>query len=374
MSSKLNPIRFFATNRDLDDLGRDANRDDRIRLQQGGYHWVDMKKYMAHYLSTTDPTTMPPDAIVQNSQETVFDNFLSKQNIKRIIIGIHGFNVPFHGALTSFSLLADTLNIALKKHNTTLITEPSANLDSGNGDLTAFVGFSWPSNGKVLDYLSDRAEAVQTAPALANLIGHIRTQNPEAKIHIIAHSMGNYLACNMLKGLINETFKPILFSDDAEIKAKIEQQLKRIDKGGKDMFFIDRYLMLAPDVERREVTQCDIDGDKSSYLGPFYAGIKHLVSETHLFYSRYDNALKASVVEKDLIQETLQKGKEIFTGQDLQKRWEHSLGLNPLPSLVPGNMYSHNATVLTNRAIDHGDYFDAIAVADKIAEIIMSAV
>ncbi|MBD2100185.1 alpha/beta hydrolase [Leptolyngbya sp. FACHB-261] len=388
------PIRFFATNRERENLGRNLDRDQRIQLQKGGHHWVDMKKYMAHYLATTDPSAMPAEVVIADSQKTVFTPFLCKGSVKRIIIGIHGFNVPFHGALTSFSLLADTLSTALEKYGSTLITEPivyeeyehdSAGeslksivskydplLDDLNQNLTAFVGFSWPSNGKVLDYLADRSEAVQSGPALATLISYIRTQNPQAKIHIIAHSMGNYLTCNMLSGLVSEIFKPIYAINNEEI----EKRLKRIDKGGKDAFFVDRYLMLAPDVERREVTQCDVDGipgSKSEYLGLFYAGLQHLVQETHVFYSRYDNALKASVVEKNVVHESLQKGVELFTGPDLQKRWENSLGLNPLPALVPNNMYSHNATVLTNRTIDHGDYFDALSIIEKIAEIIMKA-
>jgi esterase/lipase superfamily enzyme len=144
-----------------------------------------MKKYMAHYLATTDPSAMPSEVIIEDSQKTIFTNFLCKDTVKRIIIGIHGFNVPFHGALTSFSVLADTLSVALQDLGTTLITEPIIHeefersqdgeslksvrfeydpiLDQADQDLTAFVGFSWPSNGKLLDYLSDRAEAVQTA-------------------------------------------------------------------------------------------------------------------------------------------------------------------------------------------------------------------
>jgi esterase/lipase superfamily enzyme len=370
------PIRFFATNRDRKNLGRDINRDKRITLQEGGYHWVDMKKYMAYYLATTDRSNMPSQSIIQNSDKTIFDEFLLKKSVKRIIIGIHGFNVSFEAALTSFSLLADCLSPALKKFGSTLITDPDDPItkpvsDDPNHDVTAFVGFSWPSNGKVLEYLSDRAEAVQTSPILSNLIGYIRTKNPTAEVHIIAHSMGNYLTCNMLSGLIDKVFKPFSEGNNADI----EKQLKRQDQGGENAFFIDRFFMLAPDVERREVTQCDDDDDpkdpKSQYLGPFHAGLKHLVQETHLFYSRFDSALKVSVVEKDFVQESFQKGVELFTGTDLKKRWESSLGLNPLSSLVPENMYDHNATVLTNRAIDHGDYFDAPAIIEKIAAIIM---
>ncbi|BAB73405.1 alpha/beta hydrolase [Anabaena sp. FACHB-709] len=360
-------IRFFATNRDRQNLGLNVDRDTRIKLLKFGYHWVDMKKYMAHYLATTDPSTMPPGVIIEDSEETVFNKFLKKEAVKHIIIGTHGYNVPFHGALTSFSILADTLKGALKKHNFTLIADPEEkiDIDNSNQNLIAFVGFSWPSNGKVLDYNSDRTECVQSAPALANLISYIRTKKPDIKIYVIAHSMGSYLVCHMLEQLVNQAFEP------TELNEEIKNRLKRKDRGGENTFFVDRYFMLAPDVERREVTKCDLGG--SEYTGPFYSGLEHLVQESHVFYSRYDNALKASVVEKDAIRESLQKGFELFTGPDLQKRWESSLGLNPLPALAPNNVYSHNATVLTNRQIDHGDYFDAPAIIDQIANIISEA-
>lgn len=366
-------IRFFATNRDRQNLGRNVDRDTRINLEKGGYHWVDMKKYMAHYLATTDPSSMPPEVIITNSQETVFQNFLSKQAIKQIIIGIHGYNVPFHGALTSFSVLADSLKIALKERKFSLITDSDdsnhVNLDDSTQNVIAFVGFSWPSNGNVLDYNSDLIECGQTAPVLANLISCIRKQKQDIKIHIIVHSMGNYLACKMLSGLVNQVFKPTYLDD------KIEQQLKRLDDGGENAFFVDRYIMLAPDVERREVTKCKVDDSKEEnvkYIGPFYSGLEHLVQETYVFYSRYDNALKASVLEKEA-REKLQKFSEVISGPDIQKRWESSLGLNPLPALAPKNMYSYNATMLSNRSIDHGDYFDTPAIINKIADIIIEA-
>lgn len=71
-------IRFFATNRDRQNLGLNVDRDTRIKLLKFGYHWVDMKKYMAHYLATTDPSTMPPGVIIEDSEETVFNKFLKK--------------------------------------------------------------------------------------------------------------------------------------------------------------------------------------------------------------------------------------------------------------------------------------------------------
>nr|WP_290222822.1 alpha/beta hydrolase [Trichocoleus desertorum] len=372
-------IRYFATNRDRENLGRDIDRQRRIKLQKGGYHWLDMYHYMSHYLATTDTTTMPPEVIIPDSKATVFHPFLNRPAVKRIIVGVHGFNVHLHEALTSFSILADTL-----EHTTilgpTIITDPTtpqaaARLNDPNSNVTAFVGFSWPSNGSALDYEGDRTEAVSSATALANFIGCLRLENPSAKIHVIAHSMGNFLTCNMLQKLVNQEITPLDANDE------VKKQISRRDDGGNNSFFIDRYILVAPDVERRHITQCNANGSanpKASYLGPFYGGLYHLVEESHHFYSRFDSALKMSKIEKQAfrkvvvgVKDTLTRNTSIEAQQ--ANLWEDSLGLNPIPSVAPPNMHSHNGVTLTNREIDHCDYFDALPVAEKIAKIILSA-
>jgi esterase/lipase superfamily enzyme len=375
------PIRYFATNRDRENLGRDLNRKDRILLQKGGYHWVDMECYMSHYLATTDLRSMPVEAVIQNSHEVVFVPFLLRPAVKHIVIGIHGFNSPLHGALTTFSMLADTLvtNAGMGK----LVVDPFSkaaaqiDLDDPNETVTAMIGFSWPSNGLMLDYESDRTEVVSSAPALANLIGRIHYRKPGVKVHVIAHSMGNFLICQMLKQLVYKETTPMAVVD-GEIKpledhqALIERMLRRRDEVGDKDFFVDRLIMLAPDVERRQVTQCNTGTSLNStaaYLGPFYPGLYHLVEKVHLFYSRFDEALKASRVEKE-VREKVGKIREIFAGHDPENLWENSLGLNPAPSLAPPNLISHNAVALSNRAIGHSDYMDAPAIAQKIAEVI----
>ncbi len=65
-------IRYFATNRDRENLGRDHSRKERINLQKGGYHFVNMQAYMSHYLSEVETKTMPGEVIVQDSQKEGF--------------------------------------------------------------------------------------------------------------------------------------------------------------------------------------------------------------------------------------------------------------------------------------------------------------
>lgn len=361
-------IRYFATNRNREDLGRDLARDKRIKLQQGGYHWIDTNRYMSHYLATTDTQKMPSEVLVQNSTDEIFRRFLAKPSIKRIIIGVHGFNVPLHGAINSFNMLVDTLRYT-KTLGPSLITNPdtrplASRLQNPDENLTAFVGFSWPSDAKLTGYTSDQAEAISSGPALANLITRCRVENPDAKVHLIAHSMGNFLTCNMLKGLVHKEIVPFHAS---------ERVLLAIERASDDRF-IDRYIMLAPDLERRHITQCDIDESpdgKAEYLGPFYPGIKYLVGQAHNFYSRFDKALLASNIEKKG-RKLLTEIKEVFTEENLDNRWEERLGRTAAPSLAPPNMYSHNAVTLTNREIDHGDYFDSKIVADMIERIILT--
>lgn len=395
-------IRYFATNRDRENLGRDLDRKTRIELQKGGYHWLDMDAYMAHYLSTTDASSMPGNVIIPNSQQTVFDEFLSAPGVKRIIVCVHGFNVHLHGAHNCFSMMSETLR-ECEKLGPTLITDPKirikgapervndSRLSDPSQNLSAVVGFSWPSDGKVFNYQSDRTEAISSASAFANLITCIRLRNPRAKIHVIAHSMGNFLTCTMLQKLVDQELTPF---DGEKIKHLMERRpdpegfpaqadefikqqiIQRNHANRKKEFFVDRYIMLAPDVERRHITQCDVDnvpGTPAEYLGPFYAGLYHLNEQIHHFYSRFDQALIASNIEKNFREMTGDLKAAITRKEDPDNRWEQSLGLTAAPTLSPPNMLSYNAVTLTNREIDHGDYFDSIDIARKIEKIILGA-
>jgi len=403
-------IRYFATNRDRENLGRDVSRRDRLKMQKGGYNWIDTTAYMSYYLAETNPDRMPKEALITSSQQPIFDDFLGKLSVKRVIICIHGFNVPLHGALTSFTVLADTLKATGRfgddPDDSDLIVDPTteeakAKLANPENKLTAVVGFSWPSNGSVLDYGSDRTEAATSAPVLANLISAIRhqkakTEKIETEIFVVAHSMGNFLTCTMLHDLAEEKYTP-LFNEGTQ-----QERLKF--RGDKDIahpkFFIEGYFMLAPDVERRHVTKCykvppktgfksdpyraedfskealtqpqslDNEIENLYYLGPFFEGLHHLVGGTYLFYSRHDQALKTSRIEKE-VRERSDDLKELLTGRNMDNLWEDSLGLNPVPPLAPPNMYSINSSTCADMAIDHGNYFDVMGIAQKIAQKIL---
>lgn len=99
------------------------------------------------------------------------------------LVFIHGYNVSFDESLVTAARLADAYG-AKQKINVAV--------------------FSWPSDGSllpILAYKSDRADAAASAPAFARALLKLgdflakvrRGQECEARLHLMAHSMGNYV-------------------------------------------------------------------------------------------------------------------------------------------------------------------------------------
>lgn len=104
------------------------------------------------------------------------------------LVFIHGYNVSFNDALRSAGALADKykpINVVL---------------------------FSWPSDGSMMPFLAykrDRTDAVVSGPALARALLKLREfletvqrgGECKAAIHLMAHSMGNYVLRHGLQEL-----------------------------------------------------------------------------------------------------------------------------------------------------------------------------
>ena len=108
------------------------------------------------------------------------------------LIFIHGFNVSFIDALNAGAALASEIAIDGKPLNV--------------------VVFSWPSDGKAIPYMSyysDREDARACGAALARtylklfdfMAGLDPAQYCDRSLHLLAHSMGNYVLRNGLQSL-----------------------------------------------------------------------------------------------------------------------------------------------------------------------------
>lgn len=374
-------IRYFATNRGLTDLGRSVSSyQRRVRLQRGGYYFVDMDRYMSHYLGEVDTETMPKEAVLsgengtKTSQAEIFDGFLNDDKIGRIVVCVHGYNVELFEAYTWFRILTDSMR-RLPAVGDRIVTRPSdINAGAKKGSLTAFIGFSWPSNGNVFSYLSDQNEARSTAPVFGNLL--VRLKALGKPVSLICHSMGNYMACHTLKGLVNEEFVPVGASRVVKpsLTRRRGSKLTASEAVQRTDWLIDVFVMLAPDVERRHVGKSKGRGIESSYVGPFYSGLQHLVRQNVNVYSRYDSALGVSNIEKsarEVGMSALSKltfGLLDFRERNPDYKWEKRLGEAPHPMNAPPNFMSINAVELTGRPIDHSDHVDAVEIVSMIAE------
>lgn len=377
---------YFATTRRIQALGealQPNKRHLRHTLSRCGYYFVDMDKYMHYYLRTTEPKRIPPSAVVTHSKTDVFTNFLESDQVSSIVVCVHGYNVHFFEALSWFRILTDTMKHLdpLGQYVITSAEDLTTTDDCNITNRTAFIGFSWPSRGKVLNYLADQGAARASASALGALLTRLRATG--RSVNLLCHSMGNLLACHALSHLLDGQFHSCNSSETGDIK-KLLVRGNRAKRNGieteqveRDRWLVDNYVMIAPDVERRHVTRCvDDETVESSYHGPFYSGLQHLVKNKVNFFSRFDRALAISDYEKSSrevrlgLRETLDKwtlGLLDFRERNPDQRWEERLGQGPAPVNAAPTIRSVNATELANRQIGHGDHIDAVPVVERIA-------
>ncbi len=137
------------------------------------------------------------------------------------------------------------------------------------GSAPVIVAFSWPSSGKIVNYLSDREEVRDSIGAFTRFLLNMDAllhQNEKkcfSTSYCIAHSMGNYLLRKGLEYLSDKLGTP---------------------KGRK---LFDETLMLAPDLSSKDIEW----GGKGQYIADFSRRV-------HVYYSKHDRALKASSVKR----------------------------------------------------------------------------
>jgi len=149
---------------------------------------------------------------------TVFQALKKQMETKRdLVIFIHGFNVDWFEAVAS----AMALELMLNQHSQD---------DDELKDTSVFL-FTWPSNGDMMKnkaYLSDRSDAEESSMAVARgflkLRDFLMTLKPKdddpaikecsQQLHLLCHSMGNYVLQHAVTALIelnNQKHLPQLF-------------------------------------------------------------------------------------------------------------------------------------------------------------------
>ncbi|RYF92820.1 MAG: alpha/beta hydrolase [Caulobacteraceae bacterium] len=120
----------------------------------------------------------------QGARKAEFDKMVGERFLaaklypRQVVIFVHGYNQSPNAALSS--------GIAIR----TLLR-----LDA------PMIMFMWPSQGVLRDYPKDQAMAEASRNAFQTVLCDARTRYPDAKVSVIAHSMGNYLVANALDHL-----------------------------------------------------------------------------------------------------------------------------------------------------------------------------
>lgn len=171
-------------------------------------------------------------------------------NTPKVGIYIHGYNNDYQDSVDEL--------VDLEKSLTKVV-----------GYAPVLIGFSWPSTGRTVNYLSDREEARDSVGAFTRFMLDINDfvlRNQEecfSTTFCIAHSMGNYVLRKGMEYMSDYLGSPhgrLLFSET---------------------------LLLAPDLAAKDI---EFDG-KGAYIA-------HFSRRVHVYYSRHDRALKASSVKR----------------------------------------------------------------------------
>ena len=311
---------FFATNRrpnqedNPTDFGKDFSADGLSSLRFG--HAAVTGKNLDHYSLTLAPEQIVPDPArtMTDLEKSTFGSVETFQRVRKkmakhsrdTVIFIHGYNVSFSQALTDAARLKEKLR-----------------RESGGVNM---VLFSWPSDGSmapILAYANDRQDAAASGAAFARgflkladfLGGALPEEDCKESIHLIAHSMGNYV----LRGAV--------------------QEISRQHPGRPPRLF-DQVFLMAPDED-------DNAFEKEHKLLP----LPRLAKRVNVYFNNEDLAM--SISDKT-------KGQPDRLGADGPR----------LPRSVPGKVTLIDCTPVVSGIVEHSYYLETDRVAEDMRQVL----
>jgi esterase/lipase superfamily enzyme len=229
------------------------------RIVKGEYSDEEMLNKKYDYLYDYNHGAPGKDGFMKSGKEgfkatllTELKRLKKEENVNTPKVGIyiHGYNNSYQDSIDEIYDLHQRMKLLCKY-------EP------------VLIGFSWPSSGIGINYLSDREEVRDSVGAFTRFlldINNIVIENERecfSTTFCIAHSMGNYLLRKGLEYLSDHLGTPV----------------------GRMLF--DETIMLAPDLSSKDV---EMDG-KGKYIADFSRRV-------HVYYSKHDRVLKASSAKR----------------------------------------------------------------------------
>lgn len=159
-------------------------------------------------------------ATIESLEEEAFlknvSDAVAESATREAFVFVHGYNVKFEDAARRTGQIAFDLNF-----------------------VGAPIFYSWPSNGRVEDYTFDETNAQWSQDHFKRLLCLLAQHVAAAKIHVIAHSMGNRVVCGALKELSLQAGSPVALSQivlaapdmDADTFRELAAMLAVLSKG-----------------------------------------------------------------------------------------------------------------------------------------------
>jgi esterase/lipase superfamily enzyme len=200
-----------------------------------------------------------------------FDTRIKRTPGRRVLIFVHGFNTRFEEAVYRFAQIV---------HDARVDVAP--------------VLFTWPSGGRVTDYVYDRDSAVYSRDAFEAVLQALVKDPNVDSISILAHSMGNYLAIESLRqmsirdrGLSPKIRDVMLASPDIDVDV-FRRQIAEIDAGPRPAQFTlfvsrdDRALGLSSFLARDSTRLGALDPNKEPYRSILEQGRVQVIDLTSI--------------------------------------------------------------------------------------------
>jgi esterase/lipase superfamily enzyme len=235
-------------------------------------------------LRLTKPNSVSADTLAAEIRKEVMSQ---GQDDRHVLIYLHGFNTTYKEAAQRAASIGYQLKIP----------------------TTAF--FSWPSQGRLLKYLTDKDMANLSEDSIADFILQVAEQSHATKVHLIAHSMGNY-------ALLGAMYRP-----------KMQQAIRNGLRFG-------QIILAAPDVD-------------TSYFKKDAGVFTSIADRVSLYVSDGDEALRAS--------------KKIAPGQD-------RAGLRP-PVVIVKNIDTIDVSTTNLTALGHSFVSAEVAVLKDMHSLVM---
>jgi len=180
-----------------------------------------------------DFVTLRADRLDLDQARAAFDHRLRAGPTRHVLVFVHGYNTRFEEAVYRL-----------------------AQITHDSGARVVPVLFTWPSRGKLFDYVYDRESATYSRDGLEAVLQALAKDPNVESISILAHSMGNFVAVEALRQMairdrkLSPKIKDIMLASpdlDFDVFRREIAEIEASDKNPPVTLFVsqDDYALLA---------------------------------------------------------------------------------------------------------------------------------